>query len=313
MNEHDHHHHGLLHTHTPANRMRTAFWLTLLILVIEIIGGILSHSLALLSDAGHVLTDILAIGLTWYTMNLALRPPSAAMTYGYHRTGILAALVNGMALIVIALVILFEAYRRLRDPQPVDSTWMFISAGVGLVVNLMLAFGLRGQDNLNLRAAVLHILGDAAASAGVIVGGIAISFTHIYAIDPILSVLIALLIAAGAWRLVKQTVNILLEGTPKEIHLTDVEKAIRTVPGVKDVHDLHVWSITDGRNALSCHVILAGDMTIRDSQNVLRDIEHTLIHMHIGHVTIQTEDDHHPHSDSILCCDENEDDHHHHD
>ncbi len=302
--DHDHSHEALFHTHAPIAKMRQAFWLTILILAVEITGGVLSHSLALLSDAGHVVTDIAAIGLTWYTLNLAQKPPSESMTYGYHRTGILAALINGIALIVIAIVILAEAYRRFRHPEPVSSLWMFISAGVGLVINLYLGLGLKSEDNLNLRSAVLHIIGDAAASAGVIVGGVIISFTHIYTIDPILSVLIALLIALGAWRIVRQTVNILLEGTPKGIHLPDVENTIRSTVGVKDVHDLHVWSITSGRNALSCHVILEGGLTIRDSQPILREIEHSLIHLGIGHVTIQTEDAGHPHGDSVLCCDE---------
>ena len=301
---HDHAHSALFHTHAPIAKMRRAFWFTIVILLVEIIGGLLSHSLALLSDAGHVLTDIAAIGFTWYTLNLSQRPPSAAMTFGYHRTGILAALINGIALIVIALVILVEAYHRLRHPEPVSSLWMFISAGVGLVVNLYLGLGLKSEDNLNLRSAVLHILGDAAASAGVIVGGIIIARTHFYDIDPILSVMIAFLIAWGAWRMVKQTVNILLEGMPQGIHLPDVERAIRAVPGVNDVHDLHVWSITSGRNALSCHMILKGDLTIRDSQPILRNVEHALVHLGIGHVTIQIEDANHPHSDTVLCCDD---------
>lgn len=301
---HDHAHSALFHTHAPIAKMRRAFWFTIVILMVEIIGGLLSHSLALLSDAGHVLTDIAAIGFTWYTLNLSQRPPSAAMTFGYHRTGILAALINGIALIVIALVILVEAYRRLSHPEPVSSLWMFISAGVGLVVNLYLGLGLKSEDNLNLRSAVLHILGDAAASAGVIIGGIIIARTHFYDIDPILSVMIAFLIAWGAWRMVKQTVNILLEGMPQGIHLPDVERAIRAVPGVNDVHDLHVWSITSGRNALSCHMILKGDLTIRDSQPILRDVEHALVHLGIGHVTIQIEDASHPHSDAVLCCDD---------
>ena len=302
--DHDHAQDALFHTHAPLSRMRMAFWFTVAILLVELTGGLLSHSLALMSDAGHVLTDIAALGITWYTLNLSQKPPNEAMTFGYHRTGILAALVNGIVLILIAILILVEAYRRLRHPMPVSSLWMFISAGVGLVINLYLGYGLKSEDNLNLRSAMLHIMGDAAASAGVIVGGVLIAVTHVYAIDPILSVLIALLIAWGAWRLVKQTVNILLEGTPKGIRLPEVERAIRAIPGIMDVHDLHVWSIASGRNALSCHVILEGGLTIRDSQPILRETEHALVHLGIGHVTIQTEDAGHPHNDSVLCCDD---------
>ncbi len=302
--EHTHDHNDLFHNHAPTSQLRKALFLTISILIVEVAGGVLSHSLALLSDAGHVLTDIAALCITWYTLNLSQKPPSAAMTFGYHRTGILAALTNGVALILIAILIGFEAYRRLLHPTPIVSGWMFVSAGFGLAVNLYLGLGLQTGDNLNLRGAWLHILGDAAASAGVIVAGGLIDVTHIAAIDPILSVLIALLIAFGAWRLVRQTVNILLEGTPKGVSYPAVERTIRAIPGVMDVHDLHVWCIASGRNALSCHVILEGRMTIRDSQAILRQMEHALVHLGIGHVTIQTEDAEHPHSDSILCCDD---------
>lgn len=309
---HDHDHGGVFHSHAPAGQMKKAFFLTLLILVVEVIGGILSHSLALLSDAGHVLTDIAAIGLSWFALKQSEKPPSEKMTFGYHRSGILAALINGITLIVITLIILWEAYSRFQHPEHVTPTWMFISAGVGLLMNLYLGLGMRHDENLNVKSAVLHMLGDAVASAGVIVGGIIILFTHWYVIDPILSVLIAILIAFGAWRIVKQTVGILMEGTPKGIEIDDIVKTIRSVSGIQDVHDVHVWSITDGKNALSCHAVLDGGMTIRDSQNILRKLEHELAHKNIGHVTVQTEDGDHPHDDSVLCADEEHEHNHQH-
>ena len=309
---HDHDHGGVFHSHAPAGQMKKAFFLTLFILVVEVVGGILSHSLALLSDAGHVLTDIAAIGLSWFAIKQSEKPPSEKMTFGYHRSGILAALINGITLIVITLIILWEAYSRFQHPEHVTPTWMFISAGVGLLMNLYLGLGMRHEENLNVKSAVLHMLGDAAASAGVIVGGIIILFTHWYTIDPILSVLIAILIAFGAWRIVKQTIGILMEGTPKGIEIDDVVKTIRSVSGIQDVHDVHVWSITDGKNALSCHVILDGSMSIRDSQNILRKLEHELAHKNIGHVTVQTEDGGHPHDDSVLCADEEHEHNHQH-
>ncbi|KEO83981.1 cation diffusion facilitator family transporter [Tumebacillus flagellatus] len=296
--------------------MKTAFFLTLIILVVEIVGAVISHSLALLSDAGHVLTDIAAIGLSWYAMQQAQKPANEKMTFGYHRAGILAAFVNASTLLVIAVIILWQAYARFQNPEPVGSTWMFISASVGLVLNLYLGFGLSKEDNINVRSAVLHILGDAAASAGVILGGLIILFTGWYVVDPILSVLIAVLIAFGAWKIVKQTVGILMEGTPHGISLNQIAEIIRSVEGVHDVHDLHVWSITSGKNALSCHVVLDGAMTIEESQSILREIEHHLSHQKIGHVTIQTEDGAHPHGNSLLCSDTEHDhhhgDHHHH-
>ncbi|QQE81382.1 cation transporter [Alicyclobacillus sp. SO9] len=284
--------------------MKTAFFLTAVILVVEFAGGLISHSLALLSDAGHVLTDIISIGLSWFALRQSEKPSNTRMTYGYYRSGILAALFNGMLLILITIWILWEAYGRFRNPEHVAPLWMFISAGVGLLVNLYLGLGMRHDEDLNVRSAVLHMLGDASASAAVIVGGIIIAFTNWFVIDPVLSVLISILIAMGAWRIVKQTVAILMEGTPKGIDFDKVVSEMKSIPGVQDVHDVHIWSITSGKNALSCHVVINGDMTIHESQNVLRDMEHRLVHMGIGHVTIQAEDTAHPHDDSELCCTE---------
>jgi cobalt-zinc-cadmium efflux system protein len=312
---HGHSHDDVFHSHAPIGKMKIAFFLSFFILVVEVIGGIISHSLALLSDAGHVLTDIAAIGLSWYAMKQSLKSPSESHTYGYHRSGILAAFINAVSLILIAVVILWEAFRRFQSPEPVGSTWMFISAGVGLVMNLYLGLGLSKIENINVKSAVLHMLGDAAASAGVIIGGLIIRFTEWYIVDPILSVLIALLIAFGAVSIVRQTIRILMEATPKDIDLQKVAETIRSVGGVHDVHDLHVWSITSGKNALSCHVILDGLTTIEESQVILRQIEHKLLHLGIGHCTIQTEDDKHPHGNSVLCDGkdpEHSHDHHHH-
>ncbi|GLG00866.1 CDF family zinc efflux transporter CzrB [Alicyclobacillus hesperidum subsp. aegles] len=311
---HHHHDHGVFHTHAPAGKMRSAFFLTALILAVEIAGGLLSGSLALLSDAGHVLTDIAAIGLSWYALKQAERPSNQRMTYGYHRAGILAAFLNAITLILIAIWILVEAYRRFQTPETVQPIWMFISAGIGLVINLSMGLTMHGSDNLNVRSAVLHMLGDAAASAAVIVGGIVIVITGWYVVDPLLSVLIALLVAYGAWRIARQTIVILMEGTPLDVDLTTVADAIGSVHGVYNVHDLHVWTIASGRNALSCHIALDGATTITESQSVIREIEHRLLHLNIGHVTIQVEDQNHPHDQAVLCAgsDLGEGHHHHH-
>lgn len=267
----------------------------------ELFGGFISHSLALLSDAGHVLTDIAAIGLSWFAMHQSQKPASQKFTYGYHRSGILAAFINAMTLIVIAVVILYEAIDRFQNPLPVGSTWMFISASVGLLMNLYLGLGMRKEDNINVKSAVLHMIGDAMASAGVIVGGIIILVTGWDIVDPILSVLIAFLIAFGAWKIVKQTVSILMEGTPKDIQLEQVSGEITSVSGVMNVHDLHIWSITSGKNALSCHVVVNEHVDFKESQKILREIEHKLIHLGIGHVTIQMEDEDNPHEQDAVC------------
>ncbi len=302
MHDHGHDHADVFHNHAPAGKMKKALLLTIVILLAEVIGGILSHSLALLADAGHVVTDMAAIGLSWYALKQAEKPTNGRMTYGYHRAGILAALINGAALILITVWILTEAYSRFTHPAQINSGWMFIGAGVGLAINLYLGLGMRGDENINVRSAVLHMLGDAAASAAVIVGGLIILFTGWSTVDPLLSVLIALLIAYGAWQIVRQTVVILMEGTPRGVRFEQVIAAIRAEAGVGAVHDVHVWSITSGRNALSCHLVVDGALTIRDSQPILRDIEHQLIHLGIHHVTIQTEDADHPHQETDLCC-----------
>lgn len=298
---HDHNHGDVFHSHAPAGQMRKAFLLTLLILLAELVGGIISHSLALLSDAGHVVTDLAAIGLSWFALKQADKPANNERTFGYHRAGILAAFVNGVTLIVITLIILWEAIHRFANPSPINSTWMFVSASVGLLVNLYLGLGMRHEENLNVKSAVIHMLGDAAASAGVIIGGIIIYFTNWIIIDPILSVGIAVLIAFSAWRIVKQTIGILMEGTPRSVNTEEIEEVVLSVPGVNNLHDLHIWAITSGVNALSCHIVMDGHLTISDCQSVLRNVEDKLKEKNIDHTTIQIEDNRHPHDNSILC------------
>ncbi|MED1204342.1 cation diffusion facilitator family transporter [Heyndrickxia acidicola] len=308
---HDHDHGDVFHSHAPAGKMKLAFFLTLIILIVEVAGGFFSHSLALLSDAGHVLTDIASIGLSWFALHQSQKPASEEFTYGYHRSGILAAFINSMALIIIAVIILIEAIARFQHPQPVESTWMFISASVGLALNLYLGLGLSKEDNINVKSAVLHMIGDAIASAGVILGGVIILFTGWYMLDPILSVLISFLISFGAWRIVKQTVCILMEGKPKGIRIDEVIRNICSVKGVLTVHDLHIWSITSDKNALSCHVVVNDQVNFQESQIILREIEHCLQHQGIGHVTIQMENEDHPHDETEICSTTTHEHHHH--
>jgi len=293
--DHDHVFHAL------ASRMAVAFFLTMTILVIEAAGGLVAHSLALLSDAGHVLTDIVAIALSWFALRQAEKPADVNMTFGYYRSGVLAALVNGVSLILIMLWILWEAYGRLRNPTPVQGIWMFVSAGAGLLINLYLGFTMHDDENINVKSAVLHMFGDAAASAAVIVGGVVIQLTKWYVIDPVLSVFIALLIAVGAWRIVKQSIVILMEGVPAGVDFQTIINELMSIDGIFGVHDLHIWSITSGRNALSCHVVCKGNMTIEQSQLLLSDVEQRLLHLKIHHVTIQVENEQHRHSDSPFC------------
>ena len=203
--------------------LRLAFFLTMLILAAELVGGFVANSLALLSDAGHVLTDIFVLGLAWFATAQAERPANASKTFGYHRVGILAALVNAVTLIVIALAILWEAVGRFQHPEKVEPLVMFLSAGIGIGLNLFIGFGLQKEgDNLNVRAAALHVFGDVGASVAVIVAGVVILLTDWYPADPILSVGIAGLIAVGAWRILRETTDILLEAVPKDINLSEL-------------------------------------------------------------------------------------------
>lgn len=273
--------------------LKRALLLTCVILGVEFAGGVLSHSLALLSDAGHVLTDVFALGLAWFAIEQAKRPADQRRSYGYHRVSILAALVNAATLIAIVAAIAIEAVQRFLHPQPVQGEIVIVSALIGIAVNAFVAFGLRGDSkNLNLRAALLHVMGDLAASVGVVIAGIVILTTHFLYIDPILSVAIAVLIAHGAWSIVRETVNLLLEGTPGEINTEAVTTEILATTRVTGVHDLHVWALSSEDLALSCHIVL-DDCELADAEHTVRDLEQRLCgRFSIGHTTIQVESCH---------------------
>ncbi|GCE11920.1 cation diffusion facilitator family transporter [Tengunoibacter tsumagoiensis] len=284
-----HSHHD--HTSGMAKKsLRLAFFLTMIILLAGCIGGFFAHSLALLSDASHTLTDLFALGLAWFAAVQAERPSNEGKTFGYHRVGILAALLNAFSLIVIALFIIWEAIQRFQHPEPVNPFIMFGSALVAIVINLFIGFGLRKENhNLNVRAASLHVFGDVAASVGVIVAGGLIVLTGWSIIDPILSVAIALVVAFGAWHILRETIDILLEATPRGISLTDLVADMKAVEGVEDVHDLHVWSITSGMPALSSHVQIA-NLPFSASSSILNALRSMLTEKyHIHHATIQFE------------------------
>ncbi len=282
---------GHNHTHSIARQsLRLAFFLTVIILIAELAGGWLANSLALLSDAGHVITDIFALGLAWFAAVQAERPANARKTFGYHRVGILAALVNAVTLIAIAIAILFEAVQRFQHPEPVQPLVMFLAAGIGIAINLFIGFSLQKESHtLNTRAAMLHVFGDVAASVGVIVAGIIILFTGWTIADPLLSIGIAALIAVGALRILRETADILMEAVPKGLSMPDLVRDMKSIDGVQDVHDLHVWSITSNMYALSCHVLIE-NLPPSDSSSILQSLNAMLSEKyHIGHATIQFE------------------------
>jgi cobalt-zinc-cadmium efflux system protein len=273
--------------------LRRALLLTVVILLVELAGGLASHSLALLSDAGHVLTDIFALGLAWFALEQSKRPADRRRSYGYQRVSILAALVNAVTLIVIVLAIGYEAVRRLMAPEPVQGGIVILAALIGIAVNTYVILGLRGDTrSLNIRAAFLHVAGDIGASVGVVVAGAVIVLTGWLYIDPLLSLGIAALIAFGAWGIVRETVNLLMEGTPTEVDLGQVTREITGTAKVTGLHDLHVWALSSEETALSVHVVV-GECPLSDAEHLVRDLEQRLCsRFDIGHTTIQVESCH---------------------
>jgi cobalt-zinc-cadmium efflux system protein len=285
------HGHTHNHVHQPSGtRLRYAFLLALLILAVELVGGLLSHSLAVLSDGAHMLTDVAALGLAWFAAMQAQRPSNDRWTYGYHRVGILTALINGASLVVIAVVIGVAAYIRLLHPTPVVPGIMLVVAALAIAFNLLIVFVLQGDaHNLNSRAALLHVLGDIGASLAVIVGALVVAFTGALWIDPVLSLLIALLIAAGAARLINETIGILLNATPRGVSVRQLAGDMCEVKGVRAVHDLHIWVIGSDMNALSSHVVIE-DLPPSESAVILDELGEMLRRRHhITHTTIQFE------------------------
>ena len=276
-----------------GGRLRLALALTLGVLLIELAGGLLSHSLALLSDAGHVLTDVFALGLAWFAVEQSRRPADQRRSYGYQRVGILAALVNAVTLVVIVIAIAYEAVQRLVTPQQVHGGIVIASALAGITINVFVILILRGHGpNLNLRAALLHVTGDVAASAGVVVAGAVILLTGWSYVDPLLSLVIAGLIAFVAVRIVLEAVNLLMEGTPPGIDIAAVTIEITKTPHVSAVHDLHVWALSPEAVAVSMHVVV-DDISLGDAEHVVRNLEHRLCdRFGIGHTTIQVESCH---------------------
>lgn len=294
------HHHGHSHGHAHGatggarNQRRLAITLGLAAayMVAEVVGGLLANSLALLADAGHMLSDVGALALSLFAIRMAQRPATAERTFGYHRTEILAALANGATLIAISLFIFVEAWERLRAPEPVvGGTVMLIATG-GLAVNAIGLLTLHGgkDESLNVRGAWLHMLTDALGSVGAILGGAAVWAFGWYWADPAVSVAIGLLVIWSAWDLLRESVSVLLEGTPAHIEIEEVRAAMLEVEGVEDVHDLHVWTITTGMEAMSGHVVVADGAASRDEAAVLHDLHETL-HERFGlhHLTIQME------------------------
>jgi cobalt-zinc-cadmium efflux system protein len=285
-----------MHTHSHGTGERTSkvlqvsLGVTFAYIVLLVVAGIRAHSLALLSEAGHNLSDFVALLLSLVAVYLESRPPSATKTYGWHRAGVLAALVNAGSLVAVSFVVFYEAFRRLQNPRPVHAGLMIAVAAAGVVMNGVIALLLyRSGRDVNIRSALLHEIGDTVSTAAVIVGGWVILATGQYWIDSAMSFGIGALILWSGFGICRETLNILLEGTPRGIRLDRVEAAMRAVEGVNDVHDLHVWNIGSETRALSCHISIE-DIPPSVSERILRDVKE-LLHeeFRIDHTTIQFE------------------------
>jgi len=275
---------------SAAARIRLALLLTATVLVVEVVGGVWAHSLALLSDAGHVVTDLVVLALSLFALRQVQRPATARRTFGYQRVGILVALMNALLLAAIVVGIIVEAVRRLQDPGVVHGGLMAAAAVVGLVISLVIARSLQPlQRDLTIKSAVVHILGDAWASGGVIVAGLLIVVTGWLAVDPLLSIGIAALIAWSAWRVLSAALDILMESTPSDLQTDLVVTAVKRVPGVRDLHDLHIWSLAAQSRAMSAHLLI-DDQRVTQAQDILAEVREVLAHeFQIEHTTIQFE------------------------
>lgn len=290
-----HQHGGHSHAHAHGaddrlaiGRLRLALVLTAAFLVAEVVGGLLTNSLALLADAGHMLTDVGALALSLFVAWFCHQPASPAKTYGYLRWEVLAALINGAALLAISVAIMWEAVARLRTPEPVASGWMLVVALGGLAVNAISAWVLHPAHSrsLNARGAYLHVMGDLLGSLGTVVAALVLRYTGWLAADPVASIVVMLLVMRSAWRLVRESVDVLLESTPAHISLGAVRSQLESIPGIEGVHDLHVWTVSSGMVAMSAHAV------VQDPDQHQHVLERSIVAMQrfgIAHVTMQLE------------------------
>ncbi len=284
---HDHSH---SHGHSSVTVLRYSLVATFIYVLVTLVAGLRAHSLALLSEAGHNVTDLLALLLSWVAVFIQTRPPSATKTFGYHRAGVLAAFVNALTLVLIAFYIFYEAFLRMQAPVAVQPRLMIWVAVAGVLMNgIMSWFLYRSSRDVNIRSAFIHQLGDTLSTAAVIVGGWIILWTGKNWVDPALSIGIGCLILWSSLGIIRETLNILLEGTPRGISVEQIASSLTAVDGVNDVHDVHVWSIGSETHALSCHIGIA-DIPVSESEAILRRVKEVLAaRFHIHHTTIQFE------------------------
>ncbi|UHA60862.1 cation diffusion facilitator family transporter [Metabacillus litoralis] len=298
--------HGHDHSHGANKKtLLISFILITSYMVIEAIGGYITNSLALLSDAGHMLSDAISLGVALLAFTLGEKTANYSKTYGYKRFEILAAVLNGVTLVLIAIYIFYEAIQRFLNPPEVASTGMLIIAIIGLLINILVAWiMMRGGDveeNLNMRGAYLHVMSDMLGSIGAIIAALLMIFFKWGWADPLASIIVAALVLRSGYYVTKSGLHVLMEGAPQNVDVNDVIQTIQNTMGIQGVHDLHVWSITSGLNALSCHAVVNDQMSIAECELLLNQIEHELEHKNIHHMTIQLETTAHQHDNTILC------------
>ncbi|WP_240375127.1 cation diffusion facilitator family transporter [Bacillus piscicola] len=294
------------HSHsTNRKTLLISFFIITVYMIVEAVGGFLTNSLALLSDAGHMLSDAVSLGIGVLAFTIGGKAANASKTYGYKRFEILAAVFNGVTLILISLYIFYEAYPRFFNPPDVSTNGMLIIAIIGLLVNILVAWIMsRGGDtkeNLNMRAAFLHVLGDLVGSIGAITAALFIMFFNWGWADPLASVIVAVLVLISGWRVSKDAIHVLMEGTPENVDTKEIVQTMEEVKGVLGIHDLHVWSITSGQNALSCHAVVNGGLTVYESEALIQTLEKQLKEKGIDHATIQMESEEHSHDEQSVC------------
>lgn len=315
------HGHGHSHVHTDNKKiLLISFIIITFYMIIEAAGGFITNSLALLSDAGHMLSDSIALGIAMLAFTFGEKAVNTGKTFGYKRFEILAATLNGITLIGISFYIFYEAIDRFTNPPEVATTGMLIISTIGLLVNVFVAWiMMRGSDtehNLNMRGAYLHVISDMLGSIGAIVAALLMMFFGWGWADPLASVIVAALVLRSGYLVTKSSLHVLMEGTPKNIDLNEIVHVIQQVDGVKGVHDVHIWTITSSLNALTAHIVVEGNKSIYETEAIIQKIEHLLEHKEIRHVTLQVESEDHIHENSLLCATKasalNAHAHHHH-
>lgn len=297
-----HNHHD--HTHgTNKKALKISFMLIASFMVIEAVGGWVTNSLALLADAGHMFSDAVSLAIALAAFKFGEKLADYSKTYGYKRFEILAAVFNGVTLVLISVFIFYESIQRFMNPPEVASGGMLLIAIIGLLINLLTAWILMRGDtthNLNLRAAFLHVIGDMFGSVGAIIAALSIMFFGWGFMDPLASVIVAVLILISGWRVTKESLHILMEGVPKNIDLENIAESLRSIERVESIHGLHVWSITSGQNAMSLHAVVNGGLTVHESQMIVKDIDEKMQGEGIDQVTVQLECKHHGHEEKII-------------